>query len=455
MTDSDFSIGEPQPVKNEKSEEIGLNENKILQNCALDQTQNKFKLVRIVERRGHPCLHFEIDGKMYFYGIQGIQADLKIVLCCTKTYKNEQSKFPRCQSCSFILPSEFLKEIIKDTPKHAKYPKLLDKSDSRVYDMNNYNLNSFEIGKGHKCQGTDVESYFELYPTIDQNLTNMKLYRILNRSGNPSFHFENDGKMFFHRITGIRADYKIVLACTRSYRTEQSKSTCCSSSSFILPSEFLKEIMQDAPKSARYSLMFDKSDPRVYDMNNYDLNSLEIVKGHKCQGTDFASYLKLHPIKDQDVKSELIKSEENKVLQNCALNATKINLKLVRIVNRRGNPILHFEIDEKMYFYAIRGVRADFKMSLKCVESHSTKKRCDNTSYIVPSVFLKKIMYDKPPEQKSGYAKLFDKLDPRIYNIKNYDLNSFEIGQGRVRTCEHIRFQSVTFLKTNKIFENL
>ena len=130
MTDSndrDFYIGEHPIYQNEKIEEIGFNENKILRNCALNQTNIKFKLLRILNRLGNPILHFKINRKMYFYGIRGVRADYKIVLQCTRTYKkvlngqpsrasseqklyqNEQSKSTFCGSLSLISPSDSLK----------------------------------------------------------------------------------------------------------------------------------------------------------------------------------------------------------------------------------------------------------------------------------------------------------------------------------------------------------
>ena len=43
-----------------------------------------------------------------------------------------------------------------------------------------------------------------------------------------------------------------------------------------------------------------------------------------------------------------------------------MQLKLIRIINCRGFPHLHFEIHGKMYFYGIRGIKKDYTMVLKC-----------------------------------------------------------------------------------------
>ena len=100
----------PQPIVDQKGQttEIGINENddqetekseykiasKFLLNCALSPTNMKrlkiklveIKLLKIANRLGHPHLHFEIDGKMYFYEIHGIKVDYKIVLRCQKKF---------------------------------------------------------------------------------------------------------------------------------------------------------------------------------------------------------------------------------------------------------------------------------------------------------------------------------------------------------------------------------
>jgi hypothetical protein len=70
--ESDFYIGEQQKIDQEE-QNIEIRKNETLQNCALNQS--KCKLVKIENRRGHPKLHFEIYGKMYIYGIQGIKKD--------------------------------------------------------------------------------------------------------------------------------------------------------------------------------------------------------------------------------------------------------------------------------------------------------------------------------------------------------------------------------------------
>jgi hypothetical protein len=156
--DNDFYIGEQQIIdQEEQSTKIGKNQN--LQNCALSQTKLKCKIVKIVNSRGFPNLHFEINGKMYFYGIVGVRADNKIVLRCTKRSLSDSSVC--CNNLSTVLPSDFLKELIHKTSSVSRYANSLDKLDPRVCDIDNYDINSFDIGKGHKCSGIEIDVYLK------------------------------------------------------------------------------------------------------------------------------------------------------------------------------------------------------------------------------------------------------------------------------------------------------
>jgi hypothetical protein len=51
--------------------------------------------------------------------------------------------------------------------------------------------------------------------------------------------------------------------------------------------------MQDKASNKYYSKKLDTSDPRVYDLKNYDINSFDIGKGHKCDGTEISFYLQM------------------------------------------------------------------------------------------------------------------------------------------------------------------
>ena len=76
----------------------------------------------------------------------------------------------------YILPSEVLNGIIEKLPLYkCKYIRYLSKTMARsnplVYDVNNYNINSFEIGKGHKCLGTELDIYKKNLAYIKKTLT--------------------------------------------------------------------------------------------------------------------------------------------------------------------------------------------------------------------------------------------------------------------------------------------
>ena len=62
-----------------------------------------------------------------------------------------------------------------------------------------------------------------------------------------------------------------------------------------MPSDCLKQIIQEKPtkpnQTNKTKKIFDKSDPRVYDTMNYDINSFKIQKGHICKGTEIGEYL--------------------------------------------------------------------------------------------------------------------------------------------------------------------
>ena len=150
----DFYIGEnpPSPVRS-RFIEIGRCDHKFL---ALGNTKVKCKFVTIANRSGHPSFHFEIDGQMYFYGILGIKEDYKIILRCT-----ENRLRTKCRNTSSILPTEFLKLIIRNNSKTIYYPKSMDNWHPRVYDTNNYDINSFDICGGHNHPGTKLDVYFK------------------------------------------------------------------------------------------------------------------------------------------------------------------------------------------------------------------------------------------------------------------------------------------------------
>jgi hypothetical protein len=238
---------------------------------------------------------------------------------CTRNARNGKIK---CQNKSYILPSEFLKEIIQNVTNkqpNFRYQKEIDKSDPRVYDMQNYDINSFELGHGHKCVGTRLEAYFKLtekklqIPTDDMQIIECKLVKVANRRGHPTFHFEINGKIYFYGFRGVKSDYTIDLYCTRT-----NFKLKCRSVVHISPSEFLKKIIQNTPKEFRtvtctyYPKFFDKSEPRVYNIKNYEMNSFQSIGGHICQGIEPESYYKnIFPIQNENVEKFVMATANN------------------------------------------------------------------------------------------------------------------------------------------------
>ena len=190
--------------------------------------------MKIINRRGHPNFTFEIDGKVYFYGFRGAKSDYQMVLQC---------KNGICGNHFFILPSDLLRPLIQNSPQNSKYAKTLDKLNPKVYDMNNYNINTFDVGRGHTCPGTKLEVYLK---NSNPEIFKCKLVKIANHRGFPNYHFEINGKMYFYGFKGIKADYKIVLYCTKKYQKGKTCTHCYNYSS-ILPTEFLKQIIKDNP----------------------------------------------------------------------------------------------------------------------------------------------------------------------------------------------------------------
>jgi hypothetical protein len=434
--DIDFHIGEHPPSHVPSSATLKKHSAQILPNVALAQKTN-CKLLKIARVREFPIFHFEINGKIYFYGFKGMRGNDIIVLRCSRMAKNGKSQ---CNNSSTILPSE--------TFINTKY---LDKSDPMVYDINNYDINSFEIGRGHKCSGTEIDVYLKSHKTLEKALfkkvnsddtdfyigehptshatssatiiqispqilpkadlaqiNNCKLIKIADVRGNPIFHFEINRKVYFYAFKMITAAYKIMFYCTTSK---------CSMNSSILPTDSLKEIIKtrELPYTCTNSIKyFDKSHPKVYDINNYDINSFEIRGEHKCRGTAFTVYL------------NYLNSQNKPVL---GLKEVK-QCKLVDICNHRGHPQFHFEIDRKLYVYGLQRIRSDYRIVLCCSKGdrENRKLRCGNSSTIMPSEFLKKIIQNSP--KYSPHPKFLDKSDPKVFDISNYVISSFNIGRG-------------------------
>ena len=161
FNENDFYNGE-NPIEISEFE----NENKLQPpaNSALDQTKMIYKLLKISNRRGHPNFHFEINEKVYVYAFKRFTADFQMALICKEKSCRTMSRISGkpVGIVPFYKPDpEFLKQTIQNVPNFANSTKCLDKSDSRVYDIKNYDINSFVIGKNHKCTGTELDVYLD------------------------------------------------------------------------------------------------------------------------------------------------------------------------------------------------------------------------------------------------------------------------------------------------------
>jgi hypothetical protein len=157
--ENDFYIGEQPPINISTKTEIiqtGTQKYNIQTPMKFLKFINSCKILKISDVCGTPLFYFEINGKMYSYGIKGVEADYKIRLQCSITKKV-------CGNLAVISPSEKGKLIIRDTPsgQKSKFPKFLDNLDPRIYDRENYDVNSFKIYGYHKCRGTDIIDYYK------------------------------------------------------------------------------------------------------------------------------------------------------------------------------------------------------------------------------------------------------------------------------------------------------
>jgi hypothetical protein len=165
--------------------------------------------------------------------------------------------------------------------------------------------------------------------------------------GHPTFHFEINGNIYLYGFRGIKKDNKFVLYCRKKFKNGKSE---CQNTAYILPSEILQQIIQKSPKYSIYPKFLDKLDPRVFDIDNYDLTSFwEDFENHRCMNTELG-----------------VNSEKNIVpaKKSPVEGLKKGEFRLVDIVKRRGHPNFHFEINGKIYFYGCHGIKADYTIVL-------------------------------------------------------------------------------------------
>jgi hypothetical protein len=274
--ENDFYIGEHLPSDVSSSDTFIKNSpTQIRPNIALAQKIN-CKLINISKLNECPIFHFEMNGKVFSYALKMTIADYKIILNCTK-----------CNIESSILLSGSLKEIINihKKPYSINDTKYLDKSDPKLYEINNYDINSFEIRGEHKCPGTEIAVYKPVIGVKEvKECKLLDIFKLDYHRGHPQFHFEINGKLYVYGFRRIKSNYRIVLYCSKVDR--ENKKGRCGNYSTILPSECFKKNIQNNSKYSKSPKFLDKSDPKVFDISNYDISSFDIGRGHKCAGTE-------------------------------------------------------------------------------------------------------------------------------------------------------------------------
>jgi hypothetical protein len=208
--------------------------------------------------------------------------------------------------------------------------------------------------------------------------------------------------VFSHGYRGITPDYRIGLRCQRKN---------CNINTYIKNIELLKNFIVETNANPKFPYDFlNKTDPRIFDLHGYDLETFKLSSEHKCEGTDFEIY--------------------NKSLLPVSLPVPEpTSIQLLKIEKYRESPTFHFKINGQMYFYGFRGVKVDFKIVLRCKKMH---ENCYLLSHVSPTEQLKEIIFERPRFQlknarnKNYELKYFDKTDPRVYDTNSYDFSSFE-----------------------------
>ena len=164
-----------------------------------------------------------------------------------------------------------------------------------------------------------------------------------------------------------------------------------------------------------------------------------LPKELKVCKTEFTNKCESRIIEQNQHNIEIRPSENNrdKTSQICSNNASEqkmpvkkeIKCKLVNILNLRGYPKFFIEIDGKIYSYGIRAIKSNYRIELRCTKQFLSSA-CNNISFIQPLDSLLDIIHDKPKKIRTNSPKFIDRSDPRVYDIKYYDADSFDFGRG-------------------------
>ena len=282
--------------------------------------KKKCKILKIANHRGNPHYHIEFDDKIYAYGFRGIKTDFSLILRCQKT---------KCNNTSFIKPSSHLREIIFDKPKghKTKYCKSLDRNDSRLYDIKNYDINTFEFCSPHKCDGFE-----NIRSNFSKPATNIKIARTLAEQKNGSllaiteysqvysyrskhisgrkysqYHIKIGDRVFQFVCKGVKSDFDFSLSC---YVTN------CRGSGNLTPKMgvFDDRISRSDPKkrTLKYVLL-DFCAKEVVNLDNYFCESFKTVVPHSCEGVYLESFQR--EIESYNLTKESAFSDTDEVIQ--------------------------------------------------------------------------------------------------------------------------------------------
>jgi hypothetical protein len=252
-------------------------------------------------------------------------------------------------------------------------------------------------------------------PDIQSKYSHVKILQIQHMDDILSFHIQINDKVlndtvYLYSFKGIKSNFEIVLECE-----------ICNHLAYICPNDILKNIIFDKPENQRifFSKDMKLSNPLVTEMTSYDTKNFEINLKKGCLGLELDSYLSLNTQTDMQT------------------------VKILKVVKNPCGPLFHIQINDKIYFYSLKGISSKFKIILKCNE-------CDQSAFIRPTDILKKSIFDNRKRCRTiSPMNGVDFSDPRMYELSSYDLEHFEIY--REKACLAIKLDS--YMKNNIVEE--
>lgn len=251
----------------------------------------------------------------------------------------------------------------------------------------------------------------------------IELIKIEKINENPLFHIKMNNKVYFYNFLVVNIlENKIVLQCQKS-------SEKCYVLKNITPMDQLKNII--SKKSNSIFNDFDKNNMIVYDLKSYNIENCQFPDNHKCKGVDFKNYLMRNW--DRDRYEQIVQitdstSSTSNLLQPAQKTVKKSCLKkLVKIVNRSGQPVFEIKIENKIFNYVLQGIKSDYLIELKCFG-------CFSLAYIKSTDILRDIIISAGdllyPYKFWNYSNF------RIYDTRCY--GSIDIIEKHSSECKNI-----------------